>query len=51
MFRATVFSLLLSTAVSAEPVKHRPVSVRLEPVPYEESLVGALFKLLRREAR
>ena len=44
--RATVLSLLLSTAVSGEPVKHRPVSVRLEPVAYEESVVGELLNFL-----
>jgi hypothetical protein len=44
--RATVLSLLLSTAVSAEPVEHRPVSVRLEPVTYEESDVGVLLNFL-----
>ena len=43
MFRATVLSLLLIAAVSAEPVERRPVSVRLEPVAYEESVVGALL--------
>jgi hypothetical protein len=46
MFRTTVLSLLLSTAVSAEPVEHHPVSVRLEPVASEESVVGALLSFL-----
>ena len=46
MFRTTVLSLLLSSAVSAEPVKHHPVSVRLEPVASEESVVNALLSFL-----
>ena len=46
MLRATVLSLLLSTAFSAEPVEHRPVSVRLEPISSEESVVGALLNFL-----
>ena len=39
-------SFLLSTAVSAEPVEHRPVSVRLELIAYEESVVGVLLNFL-----
>jgi len=46
MFRTTVLSFLLSMAVSAEPVEHRPVSVRLEPVASEESVVAALLNFL-----
>jgi hypothetical protein len=43
MIRTTALSLLLSTTVSAEPVEHHPISVRLESVASEESVVGTLL--------
>ncbi len=43
---ATVLTLLSSAAALEAPVEHHLVSVRLEPVPYEESVVGSLLNFL-----